>query len=118
MYDQIQSENMKEIVEGIISRLQGELEECRRINEENKSKSDDVKRKIESALEDVYMLAETLCEHVVNKKRNHFQNLVTGLVQKFALRYYEWTTIKILIATIDGMGNIQPLIIWGHSKKS
>ena len=91
MYNQIQSENLKEIVEGIISRLQGELEECRRINEENKSKSDDVKRKIESALEDVYMLAETLCEHVVNKKRNHFQNL----------GYRPGTEVRIAVLRMD-----------------
>ena len=75
MYDQIQTENLKATMEGIIRRLQRESEKSRRINEENINKSDDVKRKIESALEDVYMLTEILREHVVNKKRNHFQDL-------------------------------------------
>ena len=35
-YNQIQSENLKEIVEGIIRRLQRESEESQRINDENK----------------------------------------------------------------------------------
>ena len=68
MYDQIQSENLKEIMEGIIRRLQGELEESQRKNEENKNKSDDVKLKIESALQDVDMIANILFEHAVSKK--------------------------------------------------
>ena len=34
MYDQIHTENLKEIMKGIIRRLQRELEESQRINEE------------------------------------------------------------------------------------
>ena len=68
MYDQIQSENLKEIMEGIVKRLQRESEESQRINEENKNKSADVKLKIESALQDVETIVNILFEHAVSKK--------------------------------------------------
>ena len=69
MYDQIQSENLKEIMEGIIRRLQRESEESLRINEENKNESDAVKLKIESALQDVETIVNILFEHAVSKKQ-------------------------------------------------
>ena len=69
MYDQIQSENLKEIMEGIIRQLQGESEESQRINDENKNKSDAVKLKIESALQDIEMIVNILFEHAVPKKQ-------------------------------------------------
>ena len=70
-YDEIQSENLKEIMEGIIRQLQRELEESQRINDENKNKSDAVKLKIESALRDVEMIVNILFEHAVSKKHTY-----------------------------------------------
>ena len=68
MYDEIQSENLKEIMEGIIRQLQRESEESQRINDENKNKSDAVKLKLESALQEVDEVVNILFEHAVSKK--------------------------------------------------
>ena len=81
LYDQIQSENLKEIMEGMIRRLQGELEKAQRINRQKKSgvqkeleeaqrTIEKFKRQSKSALRDLDEVVRFLIGHV-SAKRNH-----------------------------------------------
>ena len=71
MYDQIQPENLREIMGGIITRLQRELAKSQRTSEKRKKKIDAVIRSNEDvkewALQDVNAIAEFLAEHVQSK---------------------------------------------------
>ena len=61
LYDQIQSQNLTEIMEGIIRRLQGELKEAKRKIRENKFNS-------QSAFRDLDEVVRFLVKHVLAKR--------------------------------------------------
>ena len=89
MYDQIQPENLREIVEGIIIRLQRELENSQRTSEERRKKIDVVIRSNQSlkylALTNVDNIAKFLAEHVQAKHNSFYiasldtDNCITAL---------------------------------------
>jgi len=62
-YDQIRADDLKEITEGIIRRLQGELKEAQGINQQNENKINDVKRISQSVLIDIKKIASGLVSH-------------------------------------------------------
>ena len=89
MYDQIQPENLREIVEGIIIRLQTEFENSQRTSEERRKKIDVVIRSNQSlkylALTNVDNIAKFLAEHVQAKHNSFYiasldtDNCITAL---------------------------------------
>ena len=89
MYDQIQPENLREIVEGIIIRLQRELENSQRTSEERRKKIDVVIRSNQSlkclALTNVDNIAKFLAKHVQAKHNSFYiasldtDNCITAL---------------------------------------
>lgn len=72
MFDQIQPNNLQEIMEGIIKRLQKELDRARRQSQERQQKIDGMRVSIQSiktnCLRLVWLIAEELVSHASSKQ--------------------------------------------------
>ena len=66
MFDQIQENNLREILEGIITRLQTELNESRNLAKERQQKLDKTERTIQSTKGSCLQAVRNLADHLVN----------------------------------------------------
>ena len=97
MFDQIQKDNLKEIMEGIIKRLQTELEESRNLAKQRQGKAEKLERIIQrvktSSLDHLNNLAEYLVTHVSYK---HFRS---------RYGYFSFSDVNSYIAALEMDGN-------------
>ena len=74
MYDQVEAENLKEVMEGMITRLQRELGDCQHTSQQRQEKINAVTRRngtVKSeSLQKVYYIAMSLVQHA-SKKPNY-----------------------------------------------
>jgi len=95
MFDQIQENSVKEILEGIIKRLQTELTESRNLAKERQVKVEMMEGKIQrvkrNCLGDVNNLADYLVRHASSKHRSRY--------------YFSDVNSKIVALQMDGDGH-------------
>ena len=74
MFDHIQPDNLKEVMEGIVKRLESQLNEAQRTSRERQETIDRMKRSIQSVkkkcLSDIHNIAQRLVSHA-SSKRNY-----------------------------------------------
>ena len=99
MFDQIQEDNLKEILEGIIERLQTELTESRNLAKERGKKVEKMEKRIELAkmtcLGDVTSLAESLVHHASYKTSK----------RRMARRRFSDDNSYLAVLEMDGEGH-------------